>query len=158
VEINTIVQALRKEGRSVLAEGNGNIVELVVPDHWDALRDKQDGIFLIFELFQIRSIALPFSEVSLDIVELATKPIIYHTPANASLKNAPLTSGTVRFSLIRNGFWSQLLFNFGRPLIYQHAEEDGGALDRTSEKFPLLDVGVKEMFLGPEGEVKILKG
>src|SRR5690606_1410721 len=41
VEISAIVQALRKEGRIGLTEGNGNTIELVVPDQWDALRDKQ---------------------------------------------------------------------------------------------------------------------
>ena len=158
MEISTIVQVLKKEGRIVLTEGNGNTIELVVPDQWNTLHDRQNGIFLIFELFQIRSIALPFSEVSLDIVELATKPVIYHTPANGALKNAPLINDKLKFALIKEGFWNQLLFNFGRPLIYQLAEGEGAVLNRTNEKFPLLDAGVKEMFLGPEGEVKILKG
>ncbi|MEX2594389.1 MAG: hypothetical protein WD426_16585 [Anditalea sp.] len=158
MEINKIVQTLRKEGRIYIKEGQGKIIELIVPERWKAHLDRQDGVFLIFDLFQIRNIALPFSEVSLDIVELASKPIIYHTTANEALKNAPVSDHVVRFSLIKEGFWNQLLFNYGRPLIYQVPDLQGEVENTVNKKFPLMAGGVKEMFLGPEGEVKILNG
>lgn len=158
VDIKTIVQQLRVDGRVSLTEGHGQHMELVAPEKWNSGIDKGEGIFLLFEMFQIRSIALPFSEISLDIVELATKPIVYHTPANAALQNAPLIEGNVKFAMVREGIWNKLLFNFGRPLIYQKQVDAPSEEIKTNEKFPLLAVGVKEMFLGPEGEVKILNG
>jgi hypothetical protein len=154
--MNTLVQSLRQEGRITIMEGHGKIIDLVVPEKWKADADSPEGIFLIFEIFQFRSFAQPFSEVSLDIVELASKPIIYHTPANGSVSNAPIVNGLVKFAFIQEGFWNRFLFNFGRPLIYQ-ASELLETENNTAEKFPLAAEDVKEMFLGPQGEVKILK-
>lgn len=154
--MNTLVQSLRQDGRITIMEGHGKIIDLVVPERWQTHKDSREGIFLIFEMFQIRSFAQPFSEVSLDVVELASKPIIYHTPANESLSNAPVVNGRVKFAFIQEGFWNRLLFNFGRPLIYQ-ASGQLETENNTSHKFPLSAEDVKEMFLGPQGEVKILK-
>lgn len=155
MEIKKIVQTLRNEGRITLKEGHGKIIELITPDKWDAIRDSPEGVFLISDLFQIRSLALPFSEVSLDIVELSSPPIIYHTPAGKGLTHGPVIENVVKFSLIKEGFWNQVIFNFGRPLIYQGRE--AGELENTvRENFPLAAGKVREMFLGPEGEVKIL--
>lgn len=137
-------------------EGHGKIIELVVPERWEVPRDKPDGIFLIFELFQIRSIALPFSEVSLDIVQLASEPIIFHTTVNEILLNAPVIDHLVKFALLKEGFWNRLLYNYGRPLVYQVPHLLAGE-NKTMERFPLASGEVKEMFLGPEGEVKMLK-
>lgn len=156
--MNNIVQKLRREGRVYLQEGHHRVIELLDPESWDSQLDRKEGVFLLSDLFQIRTIALPFSEVSLDIVELASRPIIYHTTANAALKKAPLTDHVVKFALIKEGFWNRLLFNYGRPLIYQLPDYSGEVENSVNEKFPLLTVGVKEMFLGPEGEVKILNG
>lgn len=157
LDIKSIVQILKKEGRILLTEGQGNSLELVVPESWDVLLDK-NGVFLLFELFQIRSIAVPFSEVSLDIVEFTSKPVIYHSPVNENLQNAPVVDGKIKFAMIREDSWKQLLYNFGRPLIYKKTNKTGVAPIETKIKFPLLTSDVKEMFLGPEGEVKILNG
>lgn len=158
VEISNIVRELKKDGRVLLLEGHGKTIEFVAAERWDAQRDQPDGTFLLFELFQIRNIALPFSEVSLDIVEMATRPIIYHTPVNNLVKNGPVVASKVKFALIKEGFWNRLLFNYGRPLIFQISTAAGAVGMQTKEKFPLVAGGVREMFLGPEGEVKILNG
>ena len=155
LDIKTIVQTLKAEGRIALSESQGNSFELVVPESWDPVND-DDGIFLLFELFQIRTVAAPFSEVSLDIVEFSTKPVIYHSPANVNLQNVPLVNGRIKFSMIREEGWKQLLFSFGRPLIYKKKDKNEISSVIVDIKFPLLTVCVKEMFLGPEGEVKIL--
>jgi len=157
VLINTIVQTLKKTGRVILEEGQGKTIELVSQDKWDPKRDHIGGIFLLFDLFQLKSLTLPFSEVSLDIIELSTKPVVFHSPVPETLINAPVTDRKIKFVLIREGFWNQLLFNFGRPLIYQEkAHKETGI--KTDEKFPLLGGGIREMYLGPAGEVKIVKG
>ena len=158
MEINNIVRILKKDGRVLLMEGHGKTIELVVPDRWDEQRDDPGGTFLFFELFQIRNITLPFSEVSLDIVELATKPIIYHSPVNDLVKNSTVIDCKVTFALIKEGYWNRLLFNHGRPLIFQIPAAAGAVGMQTNEKFPLVAGGVREMFLGPEGHVKILNG
>lgn len=155
MDTKAIIQLLRDKGRVALKDGQGHAFELIAHEKWN---DGQDGIFLLYDLFQIRSIAIPFSDVSLDIVEFTTKPIIYHTPVSTNLADAPIVDGQIRFAMIKEGNWNRLLFNIGKLVIY-HTKTDDGPVDfDMADKFPLIGKEVKEMFLGPEGEVKILKG
>lgn len=158
VDIKAIIQLLRDKGCVSLKDNQGKVIELIPHDNWESHAGRGDGIFLLFDLFQIRSIAMPFSDVSLDIVEFNTKPVIYHTPANQNLAHAPTLNGQIKFALIRDGNWNKLLFTYGKLLICQTITDDRKADFEVLDKFPLLGQGVKEMFLGPEGEVKILKG
>ena len=158
VDIKAIIQLLRDQGRVVLKDRAGHVFELINSEQWADVDGRTDGIYLLFDLFQIRSIAVPFSDISLDVVDFSTKPVIYHTLANPHLLSAPIKDGQVRFAMIKEGSWNKLLFNFGKSLIYQ-AVADGRSLDfDTVDKFPIVDGEVKQMFLGPEGEVKILNG
>lgn len=158
MDIKSIIQVLKDQGRVALKDGHGRVFELIAQDKWSAPHDGEDSIFLLFDLFQIRSIALPFSDVSLDIVDFTTKPAVYHTPANPSLIDAPIRNGQVKFAMIKDGDWNRLLFNFGKLVIYNVIKDDRAVDFDTVEKFPLLGKDLKEMFLGPEGEVKILNG
>lgn len=157
VLINEIVRTLKEQGRIFLEEGHGKTIELVVQDRWDSQRDSPEGIFLIHEIFQLKGLTLPFSEVSLDVVDLSTTPVIFHSPVNERLVIGPIIDQKVKFVVLKEGFWNKLLFNLGRPLIYQPGLQKGGGI-KTAEKFPLETGGIKEMYLGPEGQVKILKG
>lgn len=158
MDIKSIIQLIRDQGRVALKDGQGQVFELISQECWDSESDPTNGIFLLFDLFQIRSIAVPFSDVSLDVVDFTTKPVIYHTLANPHLSEAPITDGQVRFAMIKDGNWNKLLFNYGKLVIYQ-AVTDGRSVNfGTADKFPLVGRDVKEMFLGPEGEVKILNG
>jgi hypothetical protein len=77
VEIKEAVSLLKKKGRIRIKEGHGSILELIEMDSWVLKSDDSDGIFLLFDIFQIRAIAEQFSDVSLDIIEFASKPTIY---------------------------------------------------------------------------------
>ncbi|MCS4434515.1 hypothetical protein [Aquiflexum gelatinilyticum] len=156
MEIKDAVKILKEKGRIKVKDGHGTILELVAPQSWDAAKDDQDGIFLFFEVFQIRHVAEQFSEVSLDIIEYATKPTIYHTPVNRILKNGPILEGKVKFSVIRKDFWNRFLFAFSQPLILQFSKSKDWDM-ATEEFFPLLSAGTKEMFLSPDGDVKIIR-
>ncbi|MCL6260573.1 hypothetical protein M3O96_15830 [Aquiflexum sp. TKW24L] len=156
MEIKDAVNILKEKGRIRIKDGHGTVLELVASQHWDAAKDDQEGIFLFFDVFQIRNVAEQFSEVSLDIIEYATKPTIYHTPVNRILKNGPIIDGKVRFSVIRKEFWNKLLFAFSQPLILQFTKSKESEMV-TEEFFPLLSAGTKEMFLSPEGDVKIIR-
>jgi hypothetical protein len=93
----------------------------------------------------------------LDIVDFASKPTIYQSPANPSLPKGAVVNGLVRFSLIREPNWNKLLFQIAHPVLF--TEESGVEAEvQTSLLFPLFHTGTKELFLGPEGEVKIKKG
>ena len=117
----------------------------------------EKGIYLLFDLFQIRTLCVSFSEVSLDIVEFASKPTIYESPANPLLPKGAVVNGLVHFSLIREPNWNKLLFQIAQPVLF--TEESVLEADvQTSLPFPLFHTGTKELFLGPEGEVKIRKG
>ncbi|MEB2783826.1 hypothetical protein [Algoriphagus persicinus] len=116
-----------------------------------------DWTFLLFDLFQIRTICEPFSEVSLDIVEYANKPTVYHSPANRILNNGPIVDGELKFSLILEPNWNKLLFQISQPVLVKIDSQETTS-HQTPIFFPLLSPSTKEMFLGPEGEVKIIKG
>ena len=151
-----ILTLLKEEGIVYIKEGSGKIFSL----RKGSLAEKEileKGIYLLFDLFQIRTLCVSFSEVSLDIVEFASKPTIYESPANPLLPKGAVVNGLVRFSLIREPNWNKLLFQIAQPVIF--TEETGvAAAVQTSLLFPLFHTGTKELFLGPEGEVKIKKG
>jgi hypothetical protein len=152
----TILTLLKEKGIVYIKEGSGKIFSLGK----GSLAEKEilgKGIYLLFDLFQIRTLCVSFSEVSLDIVEFASKPTIYESPANPLLPKGAVVNGLVRFSLIREPNWNKLLFQIAQPVIF--TEETGvEAAVQTSLLFPLFHTGTKELFLGPEGEVKIKKG
>lgn len=156
MEIKDAVNILKEKGRIKIKDGHGTVLELVAPQRWDAAKDDQEGIFLFFDVFQIRNVAEQFSEVSLDIIEYATKPTIYHTPVNRILKNGPIIDGRVKFSVIRKEFWNKLIFAFSQPLILQFSKSKEWDMV-TEDFFPLLSAGTKEMFLSPDGDVKIIR-
>lgn len=156
MEIKDAVNILKEKGRIRIKDGHGTVLELVAPQRWDAAKDDQEGIFLFFDVFQIRNVAEQFSEVSLDIIEYATKPTIYHTPVNRILKNGPIIDGKVKFSVIRKEFWNKLIFAFSQPLILQFSKSKEWDMV-TEDFFPLLSAGTKEMFLSPDGDVKIIR-
>lgn len=156
MEIKEIVAEIKKNGRANILEGHGRILELIAPSAWVREQDDKDGIFLLFDTFQIRTVAEAFSELSLDIVDFATKPTIYHSPVSKLLTAGPVQEGVVRFSLIKKDIWNKLLFAFGQPLIFQFSK-DKKALFETKEFFPLLSAGTKEFYLDAEGTVKIIK-
>ena len=151
-----ILTLLKEKGIVYIKEGSGKIFSL----RKGSLAEKEilgKGIYLLFDLFQIRTLCVSFSEVSLDIVEFASKPTIYESPANPLLPKGAVVNGLVRFSLIRDPNWNKLLFQIAQPVIF--TEETGvEAAVQTSLLFPLFHTGTKELFLGPEGEVKIKKG
>ncbi|GMQ29418.1 hypothetical protein [Algoriphagus confluentis] len=153
---SAIVKSFRDSGKVTIKEGNSHLIQLVKPELWEA-EGGNDGVFLLFDLFQIRSVCVPFSEVSLDIVDFSSKPTIFHSPVNPSLSAGPIDHGEVKFSLIREPHWNKLLFQLSQPVVARTVPQ-GQADHQVTVFFPLLMKGVKEMFLGPEGEVKIRKG
>lgn len=150
-----IVKTFRDKGQVTIKEGNGKTLTLLKSESWQAEMG-EDWTFLLFDLFQIRAVCEPFSEVSLDVVEFATKPTIYHSPVNPVLQAAPLRNGNIRFSLIRDANWNKLLFAISQPVL---ARIGSGEADFSTDLyFPLLGPNTKEMFLGPEGDIKIIAG
>jgi hypothetical protein len=152
----TILTLLKEKGIVYIKEGSGKIFSL----RKGSLAEKEileKGIYLLFDLFQIRTLCVSFSEVSLDIVEFASKPTIYESPANPLLPKGAVVNGLVRFSLIREPNWNKLLFQIAQPVIFTEETHVEAAV-QTSLLFPLFHTGTKELFLGPEGEVKIKKG
>jgi hypothetical protein len=151
-----ILSPLKEKGRVYLQDGSGHIFCL----RKGALAEKETldkGIYLLFDLFQIRTLCVAFSEVSLDIVDFASKPTIYKSPANPLLPKGAVVNGLVRFSLIREPNWNKLLFQIAHPVLFTE-EKDVIPEVQTNLLFPLFHTGTKELYLGPEGEVKISKG
>jgi hypothetical protein len=143
----TILSSLKENGKVYLQEGSGKTFCL----RKGALAEKeviQKGIYLLFDLFQIRTLC---------VVDFASKPTIYQSPVNPLLPKGAVVDGLVRFSLIREPNWNKLLFQIAHPVVF--TEEEGVEAEvKTNLLFPLFHLGTKELFLGPEGEVKIRKG
>ncbi|TFV94619.1 hypothetical protein E4S40_11440 [Algoriphagus kandeliae] len=151
-----IVGALQRQGQVQIKEGNGKVLRLLKLNSWTPEMGN-DWIFLLFDLFQIRSISGQFSEVSLDIVEFASKPTIYHTSPGVTIPVALANDGKIRFSLIRDKEWNKLLFQASDLMLCKIVEKAPSEFE-TNLFFPLLSPNLKEMYLSPEGDVKIIKG
>lgn len=150
-----IVKTFRDKGEVTIKEGNGKILTLLKMEEWKPEMGN-DWIYLLFDLFQIRTVCEPFSEVSLDIVEFGSKPTIFHSPVNPVIKSAPIQGGIIRFSLIREPNWNKLLFQISQPVLAKVDSKITNTDFQTELYFPLLGPSTKEMFLGPEGDVKII--
>lgn len=151
-----LVTSFRDHGSISVKEGNGKVITFLKPELWNADMG-YDWIYLLFDLFQIRSVCKSFSEVSLDIVEFSNKPTIYHSPANSILKGGPIENGVLKFSLIMEPDWNKLLFQIAQPVLVKLSSKEPSTFD-TPKFFPLLSPSFKELYLGPNGEVKIIKG
>ena len=151
-----IVKAFRENGKVTIREGNGKLLTFLKMEDWKQ-EFGNDWVFLLFDLFQIRTVCEPFSEVSLDIVEFGTKPTIYHSPVNRVMKSGPIEEGVVMFSLIREPNWNKLLFQISQPVLVKVDTVSSQIDFQTDLFFPLLSPSTKEMYLGPEGDIKIIK-
>ena len=152
-----IVKTFREKGQVTIKEGNGKNLTLLKMENWKPEMGF-DWTFLLFDTFQIRTVCEPFSEVSLDIVDFSSKATIYHSPVSRVIKNAPIEEGNIRFSLIREPNWNKLLFQISQPVLAKIDHEKNEVDAQTELYFPLLGPNTKEMFLGPEGDVKIIVG
>lgn len=150
------VKQFRDQRALSIKEGNGITITFLKPENWKPEMGT-DWVYLLFDLFQIRIISEQFSEVSLDIVEFASKPTIYSSPANSRVPEGLAVKGNVRFSLIRDNEWNKLLFQLSQPVLVKMDSKSKPDVE-TKKYFPLFGPNVKEFYLGPEGDVKIIKG
>jgi hypothetical protein len=156
LDLLQLASEFKKSGNLTLEEGNGKIISFCNPEQWTPELGK-DWIYLIYELFQIRIICGTFSEVSLDVVEYASKPTIYHSIPNKLLKSNLIENGKVRFALIREPNWNKFLFQFSKPILVKLDSKEK-PLFKVETPFPLYSPSVKELFLSADGDVKIIKG
>lgn len=150
------VQELKRKGLLRLREGNGKTLTLMKPEFWQP-EFGNNWIYLLFDLFQIRSLCGQFSDVSLDIVEFASKPTIYHSPASKLISAGPMVNGLLKFSLIRDSPWNKLLFQINSPVLV-NLESTVDSTQTTDLFFPLYSPETKALYLSAEGDIKILKG
>jgi hypothetical protein len=154
LESKTWINQLKENGSVFLQADKG------LPMKWTMLSSYtdrgEDGVCLLYDLYQLRSIAPPFSDISLDIVDWAEEPVIFHTPVSHQLQHGPVSNGIIKFALVKAPFWNKLLQACGHILVSQEVNElrDGLVL---KESFPLQGRKVKEMYLSAEGQVKIIK-
>jgi len=138
-----------------LEDSNKKKITLLNPSKWSKEMGT-DWIYLLFDLFQIRTIATQFSEVTLDLVEYASKPTIYHTAPNFLAEKGPVENDLIKFALIRAPKWESLLFKISQPVLVK-LDSDKDIDFSLDDFFPLYSTNLKEIFLGSEGEIKILK-
>ncbi|EIM73081.1 hypothetical protein A3SI_18417 [Nitritalea halalkaliphila LW7] len=153
-----LLEAIRQKGRVWVKDSLGQPMEWVLASHWSS-EDGQEGTALLFDLFQIRSICPPFSEVSLDIVQFASKPTVYHSPVNSVLQAGPVKDGIIRFSVIKHPTWNGLLFSISQVVFAKYPVQvpEGAEIFVVDAPFLLQAKGHKALYLDPEGGIKILK-
>lgn len=121
---------------------------------YENARQQTKGIYLLYEIFQLRSIALPFEEVALDLIEWTEKPVVFSTFPSKLLEDAINSDALIKFALIKEPYWKDFLYNSGQIVLCQHT--DKGIPDFvTGKSFPWTTSSATEMFIGPDGEVKI---
>lgn len=118
--------------------------------------DLSRSLFLLHELFQLRSIAKPFSDVSLDIVEWSEEPVIFQTERNPMLNLDQFTGKNVRFALIKDAYWRYSLRAVGEIVLGLPGTPDEEVWD-VVQPFSLFSGKTKEIYLSAEGVVKMLK-
>lgn len=154
MEVNHLVSTLKEKGSISFKASSGEVIR------WDLVSSvngsyEADGVFLIHELYQLRGIAKPFSEVSLDIVEWSEDPVIFHTDAGPLLLGEPFSGRIIKFALIKDPYWKNLLKRIGGTVYSTYRTDlDGDFIIR--EPFPLCKGNVKEIYLSAEGQVKMI--
>lgn len=150
----SLLKIVKEQGQLTLSDEKNNTLTLLDTQKWSPEMG-QDWIYLLFDMFQIRTICRQFSEVSLDVVEFASKPTIYHTEPNSQRLNGPLINKCLRFSLIREPNWNKLLFQIAQPVLVNLSSKNPADAS-TDVPFPLFSKITKEMYLGAEGDIKII--
>ena len=155
MDLSQLALEFKKTGSLHLKEGNGNLISLIKTENWTPELGK-DWVFLLFDMFQIRTICEAFSEVSLDIVEYASKPTIYHSIPSRVLKLDLVSDGKLKFALIREPNWNRFLFQIAQPILVKLDSNEKPTVS-VDLPFPLYSPSLKELFLSPNGDVKIIK-
>lgn len=156
VDHSLFIKQYRDQNQLHIREGNGKVISIYPLERWNSSMG-ENWVILLFDLFQIRTVGGHFSEVALDIVDFASKPTIYRTEPNRLLPSGLADQKEIRFSLVREPNWKKLLFQISQPIIAQIGVETKADVE-TKLNFPLLGPNVKELYLGAEGDVKIIKG
>ncbi|WP_209328781.1 hypothetical protein [Lunatimonas salinarum] len=113
------------------------------------------AVFLLHDLFQLRTIAKPFSDVSLDIVDWAEDPVIFHTDVNRPMMKDSFSGEIIKFALLKDPFWKHHLHSIGEIVVcLPHHRE--GAVWEVAHSLPLFGKVVKQLYLSAEGQVKMI--
>ncbi|MCC5938848.1 MAG: hypothetical protein JJU34_16330 [Lunatimonas sp.] len=113
----------------------------------------ENAVFLLYDLFQLRTIAKPFSEVSLDIVEWAEDPVIFHTDVNRLVMKDSFSGEIIKFAVLKDPFWKNSLRSIGEIVVCLPDLSEGKVWE-LPHPLPLFGKSVKQLYLSAEGQVK----
>lgn len=114
-----------------------------------------ESIFLLFDSFQIRTIAGSFSDVSLDIVEWAEGPVIFHTDPNPLFAKNSFSGEILKFALLKDPYWRDCLRSVGEVVVWMpNGSEE--PICEVPHHLPILVKKVKQLYLSAEGQVKLM--
>ncbi len=150
-----VIKEIKDKGRIILKDTENRSMLLILPKFWENELDGDDGIFLLYDTFQIRSVGEQFSEVALDIVEYSNKPVIFYTPASKLLTHGPVKNGLIKFFMMKNPEWKKLLFGLSQPILMKVIASSDSEFTFPFA-MPVFSTHALEMYLGAEGDVKIL--
>ncbi len=143
-----------RENKSLLVQTGDNQLLQMKSFSYEVAGHQPEGIYLLYEIFQLRSIALPFEEVALDLIEWTEKPVVFSTFPSNLLEDATNSDALIKFALIKEPYWRDFLFNSGQIVLCQSRKN--GIPECTSNRpFPWTTPSAINMFIGPDGEVKI---
>ena len=101
-----ISRQFTETGKISFEDTQGQGFDWVKVEQW---RPEMDGLFLIHEIYQLKSLVGNFSEIALDIVEYAADETIFLSPQPSWNINKGKSGGLIKFALVGSPYWKQIL-------------------------------------------------
>jgi len=120
-------------------------------------KPEMDGVFLIHEIYQLKSLVGNFSDVALDIVEYAADETVFLSPQPSWNINKGKSGGLIKFALVSSPYWKQLLRQIREIVFLKWEDKVLPSAIIGAQTFPF-NRKSRVMELHEDGRVKIING
>ncbi|EPR69029.1 hypothetical protein [Cyclobacterium qasimii] len=141
-------------GQLSFQDKSGTSFELIKADLW---KPEMEGVFLVHEIYQLKSLVGNFSDVALDIVEYAADQTIFLSPQPTWNLNKGKSGGLIKFALVSSAYWKQLLHQIREIVFLKWEDEVLPSAIKGTQNFPF-NRKSRVMELHEDGRVKIING
>ena len=149
-----ISRQFTEAGKISFEDTQGQGFDWVKVEQW---RPEMDGLFLIHEIYQLKSLVGNFSEIALDIVEYAADETIFLSPQPSWNINKGKSGGLIKFALVGSPYWKQILQQIREIVFLKWEDEKRSSVIKGGQAFPFTRKS-KLMGLYEDGRVKIING
>ena len=154
MDYKEISKEFAKSGQLNFQDTKGANFEWIKVTDW---KPEMEGVFLVHEIYQLKSLVGNFSDVALDIVEFAADKTIFQSPQPAWNINKGKSGGLIKFALVSSPFWKQVLNQVREIVFLRWQNEVLPSTIKGLQAFPF-NRESKVMQLHEDGRVKIING